>query len=517
MSESQLHFPPLPAGERLLATVAVSLAIFMYGLDLAVTNVSIPAIAGDLGSSISQGTWAITAYAVGNAIVIPLTGWLTARVGQVRLFIASVLLFTLASALCGLSQSLEMLVFFRCIQGIVSGPMNPLAMALLMQAYPPQKAAMAMGATMMTGMLSPALGPIMGGWITDNFSWPWIFYVNIPVGIFSAWVSWRLFQHRETPKVKQPVDYVGLGLLVTWVGALQIMLDLGREHAWFESSLVIALAVLALTGFAFFVVWEWYEPHPMVDLKLFTRPHFSIAVALIGIANIPYFGNVVLTPLWLQNTLGYTATLSGSVVMVGGIAMFMIQPLVARWVPQLGFRQLAAIGLCFMVLSAYMRAGFTPGVSHGDLLLPQLLYGIGTSAMFMPLVLLAVHGLPQWQLAGATGLNSCVRTLTTGFGTSIATTLWDQRTIHHHAQLTSHITLYDSVPMQATSGLGNTVGGEAALNIVERLINTQAQTLAVNDFNIFSIAMFLVCLGFLWLVKPGKAEPAGTAVHALDH
>lgn len=517
MAAHQQPHPPLPPGERLLATIAVSLAIFMYGLDMAVANVSIPAITGNLGVSLNQGTWVITSYAVANAIVIPLTGWLTARFGQVRLFIASTLLFTLASILCGLSTSLEMLVFFRCVQGAVSGPMNPLAMALLLAAYPPQKAAFAMGASMMTAMMSPALGPVLGGWITDNFSWPWIFYINLPVGLFSAWVSWRIFRRRESPLTRQPVDYVGLLLLIVWVGAFQVMMEQGREHGWFDSNWVIFLGLTTLTGFLFFLVWEWYEPHPMVELRLFKIPTFSVSATIGIFTSLPFFGNIVLTPLWLQSSLGYSATQAGQVAMVSGLFMFLFQPLVARALPRVGNRRLAVIGLCILIASVYLRTGFTPLLTSGDIFLPMALQGIGAGAVFMPIALLYIANMPPAKIASANGIYSFTRTLSIGIGTSLATSLWDQRSSHHHAQLSTQISPYHETARQTLDGLGAVIGNEGALASMERLITVQAQTLAVNDYNVFAIGLLLAGIAFILLVKPGKPATAATAAPMLEH
>ncbi|QDX81678.1 hypothetical protein B9N43_10680 [Denitratisoma sp. DHT3] len=517
MSAAHAPHPPLPGSERLLATIAVSLAIFMYGLDMAVANVSIPAITGNLGVSLNQGTWVITSYAVANAIVIPLTGWLTARFGQVRLFLTSALLFTLASALCGLSTSLEMLVFFRCVQGAVAGPMNPLAMALLLAAYPPQKAAFAMGASMMTAMMSPALGPVLGGWITDNFSWPWIFYINIPVGLFSTWVSWRIFRHRESPRVKQPVDYVGLILLAIWVGAFQVMMEQGREHNWFDSAWVIFLGITCVTGLIFFLVWEWYEPHPVVELRLFKIPTFSVSATIGIFTSLPFFGNIVLTPLWLQSSLGYSATQAGQVAMFSGLFMFLFQPLVARAVPRLGSRRLAVVGLCILIVSVYLRTGFNPLLTSVDIIIPMALQGIGAGAVFMPIALLYISDMPPAKIASANGIYAFTRTLSIGIGTSVATSLWDNRTSHHHAQLTAQITPYNDAATQALGGLSASLGNEGALATMERLITVQAQTLGVNDYNVFAIGLLLAGIAFILLVKPGR--PAGAAMPApiLEH
>lgn len=493
----QAPLPPLPREERLMATVAVSLASFMNGVDLAVTNVSVPTIAGNLGGSLTQGTWVITSYAVSSAIVIPLTGWLTARFGQVRLFVASVLMFTLASVLCGLASSLEMLVLARALQGLTSGPMTPVAMSLLLAAYPANKAAIAMTVLMMTAMISPIVGPLLGGWITDNLSWPWIFFVNLPFGLFAAWSSWRIFRHRESKRVKQPVNYVGLALLVLWVASFQIMLDLGREQGWFQSPLVVVIGLVALVAFLFFVVWEWYDPHPVVDLHLFRKPNFTLGVAVVGLCSIPYFGNIVITAMWLQQTIGYTATLAGWVVMFSGIAMLLVQPFVGKLLLLVGIRPLALTAIALMLSGVYLRSGFTTGVDKSHLVLPQVLVGLGTAAFFMPMMLLVLEGLPQWQTASASGLYTFVRVLSTGIGASLATSIWDDRTALHRAQLASHISLADPPAMEALAVLAPATGNPGALAVIERMAVNQSEMLAANDFALFCVALYVVCLAFI--------------------
>ena len=257
-----------------LGTIALSLATFMNVLDTSIANVSIPAIAGDLGVSPDQGTWVITSFGVANAISLPLTGWLTQRYGQVRLFIVSVLLFVLASLLCALAPTLGVLIAFRVLQGAVAGPMIPLSQSLLLSSYPKAKAGSALAIWGVTTLVAPVVGPLLGGWITDNIAWPWIFYINVPVGLAAAAVTWTIYRTRETATRKVPIDGIGLGLLVLWVGALQIMLDKGKDLDWFGSIEIVSLAVAALVGFALFIVWELTEAHPVVDLRLFARRNF---------------------------------------------------------------------------------------------------------------------------------------------------------------------------------------------------------------------------------------------------
>ncbi|MEG0448117.1 MAG: DHA2 family efflux MFS transporter permease subunit, partial [Comamonas sp.] len=260
---------PLTGAQLVLGTIALSLATFMNVLDSSIANVAIPAIAGDVGVSPSQGTWVITSFGVANAISVPLTGWLTQRFGAVRLFTMSVLLFVLTSWLCGFAGSLETLVLFRVLQGAVAGPMIPLSQTLLLASYPPAKAGTALALWGVTTLVAPVVGPLLGGWITDNISWPWIFYINVPVGLLSAAMTWSIYRKRETPTRKLPIDTVGLALLVLWVGALQLMLDKGKELDWFASSEIIMFAVLAVVSFAVFIVWELTDAHPVVDLRLF--------------------------------------------------------------------------------------------------------------------------------------------------------------------------------------------------------------------------------------------------------
>jgi EmrB/QacA subfamily drug resistance transporter len=317
---------PLQGSALWWGTLSLSLATFMNVLDSSIANVSIPAISGDLGVSPSQGTWVITSFGVANAISVPLTGWLTQRFGAVRLFVTSVWLFVLASALCGLAHSLEALVAFRVLQGLVAGPMIPLSQTLLLSSYPPNRSGMALALWGMTTLVAPVVGPLLGGWITDHMSWPWIFYINIPVGVASALMTWGIYHKRETPVRKLPIDAIGLALLVLWVGALQLMLDKGKELDWFASGQITLLAVLAGVGFAVFLVWELTEDHPVVDLRLFKGRNFGFGALSLSVAYSLFFGNVVLLPLWLQQWMGYTATSAGMAMAPVGLLAILLTP-----------------------------------------------------------------------------------------------------------------------------------------------------------------------------------------------
>jgi len=346
---------PLQGSSLVIGTIALSLATFMNVLDTSIANVSLPAIAGDLGVSPEQGTWVITSFGVANAISLPLTGWLSQRYGQVRLFLASIALFVVASLACGVAPSLEMLILFRVIQGFVAGPMIPLSQTLLLASYPPQKAGTALAFWSITTLVAPVVGPLLGGWLTDNFSWPWIFYINVPVGFIAAFFTWSVYASRETPTKKLPIDRVGLALLVIWVGALQIMFDKGKDLDWFQSGFIVSLAVAAALGFALFIAWELTDKHPVVDLRLFAGRNFSMGALALSLGYGAFFGNVVLLPLWLQQDMGYTATLAGMALAPVGALAILMSPLVGRNIHRVDPRWLASGSFAIFALVLVMR------------------------------------------------------------------------------------------------------------------------------------------------------------------
>ena len=302
---------PIAGFQLILLTVGVSLAVFMNVLDTSIANVAIPTIAGNLAISPDQGTWVITSFTVSMAISLPLAGWFGRRLGEVKLFIGSTLLFSLLSLLCGLAPNLTSLVVFRVLQGAVAGPMIPLSQSLLLNNYPKEKHGTALSIWSMTAVVAPVVGPLLGGWITDNYNWPWVFYINVPVGLIAVWITWELLRGRETSTERRPIDGIGLGLLVIGVAALQIMLDKGNDLAWFSSDTIRMLAVTAVVALSFFVAWELTEEHPVVDLTLFGQRNFTVATLAITFGFLTYFANVVVFPLWLQTEMGYTATQAG--------------------------------------------------------------------------------------------------------------------------------------------------------------------------------------------------------------
>ena len=502
--------PPLTGSQLILGTIALSLATFMNVLDSSIANVSIPAIAGDMGVSPNQGTWVITSFGVANAISVPLTGWFTRRFGPVRLFMASILLFVFSSWLCGLAPNIETLIAFRVLQGLVAGPMIPLSQTLLLASYPAAKAGTAMAMWAMTVLVAPVVGPLLGGWITDNISWPWIFYINIPVGILAAMFTWSIYRTRDALPQKVPLDYVGLGLLVLWVGSLQVMVDKGKELDWFQSGQIITLGVVAVVGFLFFLAWELTEKNPIVDLRLFARRNFWLATVALSVGYGLFFGNVVLMPLWLQQYMGYTATWAGIALAPVGVLAILLSPWVGKNIGKVDPRRLATVAFLGFGLVLWMRSHFNTQADFNTILVPTILQGAAMAFFFIPLQAIIFSGLQPHQMAAAAGLSNFVRITAGAIGTSIFTTAWENRAVLHHAQIAETVNGNSIAATQTLSNLGATgYSPDQALATVNRLVDQQAYTMAATDLFYLSSALFILLIGLVWLTRPKKGGAGG--------
>jgi DHA2 family multidrug resistance protein len=321
---------PLKGGALAVTALALALGTFMQVLDVTIANVSLPTIAGNLGASTDQSTWIITSFVVANGISMPLTGWLMNRYGVVKVFLLSILGFTIASFLCGIAWNLESLVFFRALQGAVSGPVIPGSQALMLSIFPHSRRATALGIWSITTLVAPICGPLLGGYISDSWHWGWIFLINVPVGLAVVFLCWNGLQGRETPTRKLPIDGVGLALLVIWAGALQVMLDTGKDADWFASTQIVILAIISAVGFVAFVLWELTDEHPIVDLSLFRSRNFAIGTMVFCLGNGVFLANMLLMPLWLQTHLGYTATWAGLVTAPTGVVAVLLTPAAAQ-------------------------------------------------------------------------------------------------------------------------------------------------------------------------------------------
>ena len=496
-------YPPLSGNKLVLATLALSLATFMNVLDTTIANVALTTIAGDLGVSASQGTWVITSFGVANAISVPLTGWLSMRLGQLRLFLSSVMLFVAASFLCGASTNLEMLLGFRALQGLVAGPMIPLSQALLLQCYPKAKAGMAIALWAMTTVVAPVMGPVLGGWLTDNVSWPWIFYINLPVGLLSAWLTFNVLKGRESEKRRLPIDKVGLALLVIWVGAVQILLDKGKEEDWFNSSFIVILAVIALVAFVFFLIWELTEAHPIVDLSLFKGRNFATGTLAITVGYGVFFGNLVLIPMWLQRTMGYTATWAGLVTAPVGIMAVILSPMVGKTIHKVDPRLFATVAFLVFAACGFWRGTFSPDVSPWDIAATHLLQGVAMATFFIPLTTVILSGLEPHRIPAASGLYNFTRIMAGSFAASVWGTLWEDGATRHHAYLTESITPYSSQTAQfAERAASLHLMPQQVYGMLDRVLEQQSFIMSATDLFWASGAMFIALLGLVWLSKP---------------
>ena len=500
----QSHFKPLQGGALAMLTLVLSLATFMLVLDSTIANVAIPTIAGDLGASSSQGTWVITSFGVANAISIPITGWLAKRFGEVRLFLISTLLFVLASWLCGISHSLEMLIVFRVLQGAVAGPIIPLSQSLLLNNYPPEKRGMALAFWSMTIVVAPICGPILGGWISDNIHWGWIFFINVPIGLAVVLISWKILEGRESRISHQPVNTIGLILLALSVGALQLMLDQGRELDWFNSTEIVVLTIIAAVGLIALIIWELTDDNPVVDVSLFKSRNFTVGCVSTSLAFLVYSGTVVLIPLLLQQVYNYTATWAGLAAAPVGLLPILLAPIIGKFGNKIDMRILITVSFMVYSLTFYWRAvTFEPEITFMDVALPQFVQGLAVACFFMPLTTITLSGLPPEKMASASSLFNFLRTLAGSIGTSLTTFIWYNREAVHHTQLTEVINPYNPISQQFFQTMGSFgLSEEQTASYIARQITAQGFIIGANEIFLVSAITFISLVVLIWFAKP---------------
>ena len=499
----------LKGGKLALAAFVLALANFMVVLDMTIANVSVTHITGSLAVSSTQGTWVITSYAVAEAICVPLTGWLAGRFGAVRVFGLSLLGFTVFSVLCGLSNSLAMLVICRIGQGIFGGPIMPLSQMLLMRIFPPEKQSQAMGMWAMTTVVGPILGPILGGTISDNLSWHWIFFINIPVGILCGLAALKLLKSAETPIAKLKIDTVGLSLLILWIGALQLMLDLGHEKDWFNNTSICILAIITIVGFITFVIWELTEKHPVVDIKIFRYRGFTLATLALAMGFGAFFGSIVLIPQWLQINLGYTATWAGYLTATMGFGSLTMSPIVAKLATKYDQRALACFGLVLLSGVTLMRAFWTTNADFFALALPQMIQGFAVPFFFIPLTNLALASVKVEEIASAAGLMNFLRTMAGAVGASLAVTIWDDHAKVARSEMVSNLNIQHTQESLIAQGYSE----GSVLGIVSNLVDKEAMTLSVNHVFLILSIVFLIAAIIIWLAPKAKGAVEGGHAH----
>lgn len=483
------------------ATAGLALAVFMYVLDGTIANVSLRTIAGNLGANSSQSAWVITSFAASNAIALPLTGFLVRRTGQLRLFLWSMGLFTAASLLCGIAINMEMLILCRILQGAVAGPLIPTTQALMLSIYPPERRGYALSMIAMVTVVAPVAGPLLGGWITDSYSWRWTFLINIPVGIFACTLVASQMRGRPERTQQSKVDRIGLFALILGVGALQILLDKGNEADWFNSTLIVVLTIVAAVGLLFFVIWEWTDPQPIVNLQLFRRRNFRVGTLALIFAYSAFYATNVIMPLWLQRTLGYTSIWAGLAVAPMGILPLLLMPFMGKYAPRFNMRWLVCGAFILLAMASFLRSGFVLEVDFQHIALLQLLQGLGLALFIMPINAILLSDLKPDEIAAGSGLATFMRTLGASLAVSITTLVWDRRTITHHAQLGESLTVYEQSTRQAVATLGQgypAVGHERLNN----LLTEQATQLAFNDVSYALTGIFLLAIMLVWFAKP---------------
>jgi len=494
---------PFTGGALVLLTAGVALATFMEVLDISIVNVAVYTISGNLGVSRVEGTMAISAYSMASAVMQPLTGSIAKRFGEVRTFTASVLLFVVFSSLCGLSRSMTMLIVFRLCQGAVSGPMVPLSQTLLLNNYPAEKRPIALALWAMVVVVAPIFGPILGGWITDNYNWSWIFFINIPVGAFALLISWMLLRSRESKTSVVKMDGLGLFLLAVGVGCLQFMLDNGNDYDWFSSKIILTLALIAGVCLTFLVAWELMHDHPIVDLYLFKRRNFAVGVLCLFTGMFAFFGGTVVLPNWVQEVMSYTATWAGFVVAPVGIPAIFMSPLVGRYQHKFDMRLIITCGFAIFAACSFWMAHFNADASYFKLVLPRMLMGFGIALFFVPVNQVILSGLPQDKVASASGLSNFFRTIAMSVATAASTTLYTHRGIYHHARLAEHTHTDARATSEWLSRLQQLgVPDSSAYAALNRVVTNQASTLAINDvFWGFSL-IFGFAMIAIWFAKP---------------
>jgi len=501
-----------------LIAIAVMSSTFMEVLDTTVVNVSLPHIAGNLSASTDEATWTLTSYLVANAIILPMTGWLATTFGRKRLLMLSVTGFTTASFFCGLAPSLPFLIFFRVIQGACGGGLQPLSQAILLESFPPEKRGQAMAFWALGIVVAPMLGPVAGGWLTDNYSWRWVFYINVPIGVLALLLTQTfIFDPPYLRKESKGIDYWGIGLLVVGIGSLQIMLDKGQEDDWFSSQFIVTLAVLAVVGLGGLIIRELKAEHPIIDLSVFRYRSYAIGTFVITVVGFVLYGSTVLLPLLMQEVLGYTATHAGITNLPRGLASFLLMPLVGYLTGKVDARKLLGAGFVITALAMYRISLFSLGVASWNFWLPLTLQGAGLGLIFVPLTTVTNDPIPRERMGNATSIFNLMRNIGASIGISMVETMQVRKAQMHINILGAHVNPANPRARQTIDGLRAffvSQGKDAATATrqayaaVWGMVQQQAAMLSYNDAFRFLAVMFLLMLPLVFLMRKARKGKA---------
>lgn len=508
--------PYYTGGSLILLNLALGLGTFIQVLDTSIANVAIPYIAGNLSVSSDQGTWVITSFAASNAIVLPLTGWLSDYFGKVKLFVWSVILFAFFSFLCGFSTSLTMLVVCRVFQGAVAGSLIPLSQSMMMENNPPEKQGAALGFWGMIVIVAPVMGPIVGGYLTDVYSWPWIFYINVPIGLFSAFIAWYYLSDRDSKIVRNPIDWVGLFLLSLGVATLQILLDKGKDLDWYESNIIIALTAISIISFIYFAIWTHFQKYPIVDFSFFKDRNFALGTIGITVGFLLYFSSTVTLPLWLQTEQNYTPYWAGVAVAPVGIVSVFLATTIGKNLQRFDLRYVASLSFFLFSMSFFYQSNFTTDVDLRTIMLTRFYQGFGILFFFLPLLQISLNNIPRERFPSATGLFHFVRILIgSGFGTSLSIYLWSRLEIFHHARLAELNTVYRPVTTrfyESMKDFSAVFDKDVVNRILDDLVEQQAYMLSTNDLSWLSAWLFLGLIPMMFFCKSVKMKKASVPV-----
>jgi DHA2 family multidrug resistance protein len=510
-----------PEVNKWLITIAVMAGTFMEIIDTTVVNVALPHMAGSLSAGVDEATWVLTAYLVSNAVVLPITGWLSALFGRKRFLMICLTLFTVTSMLCGSAPNLESLIVFRIFQGIGGGALQPISQAILLESFPVQERGMAMAVWGIGVIFAPIVGPLLGGWITDNLSWRWAFYINLPIGILSL-IMTALFIFDPDYIKKQragSIDYIGLGFLVVGLGALQVVLDKGEREDWFSSAFIVRLAIMAIAALILLIYWELKTKHPVVDLRLFKERNYAAGVTIFFFFGFVLYGSIMLLPLYLQTIMGYDATLAGWALAFGGVGSLMILPIVGRLTQVMDGRWLIGAGLLINAIAVYMMSNYNTQVDFFTAWFPRFIQGLGLGTTFVSLTTLTMSRISQEKMGNATGIFNLMRNLGGSFGIATATTLLARRAQLHQGRLVEHLTPLN-LPFQAWQHrIGEVMPGlppnwhwwqsTQPLAGLYMEVQRQAQMLSFCDDYWFFTIVFLALLPLVFLMRRAPKEAEG--------
>jgi MFS transporter, DHA2 family, multidrug resistance protein len=481
-----------------LITLTVMVAVFMEVLDTSIANIALPHIAGSLSATPEEATWVLTSYLVANAIVLPMTGWLGNYFGRKRVLLACIMMFTVASVLCGLAWSLPTLVLARILQGVGGGAMVPIAQSIMLESFPPQKRGVAMAAFAQGVVVAPILGPVIGGWITDSYSWRWIFYINVPVGIFAvAMARWVV---EDPPYIKRDVkasiDYIGFSLLAVWLATMQIVLDKGQEADWFGADWVRWFTLVSILSFLAFVWWEFQSDHPLVNLRVFKNRNFTVGLILMTSLAAILYGTTAQLPLFLQTLMGYPALQAGYAMSPRGVAAFFTTFLVGRLVGKIRMRTMLFFGFSMLAYSSWLLSRINLQVGMGSVIWPSVFNGIAISFIFVPLTTATMSQLGQQQIGNASGLYNLMRNLGGSIGIAFVTTMLARGAQVHQSLMVGHLAPDNPAFVQQLAAAKNVLGQQTdsvtatkqAYSGLYSLLDQQAHLWAfVDNFYLFSL------------------------------